>query len=103
MFAEIWGYVIPISKSPDADGTRHDAHMLWAPKYKRVDQCVDMKDEDWQDELSGFRNEKQNKKKQLNIIPSQYSSFTEWCCAELEAGRGGSENCFFFLFFVFSV
>ena len=87
MFNEIWKVGgKPISSAPDADGTRHDTHMLWAPKYKRIDQCVDKTDEDWEDGLSGFRNEKQNKEKQSKIIPSKYSTFTEWCCAELEAG-----------------
>ena len=80
MFAEIWGYKLPISKSGQ------NAHLLWAPKYKRIPQCTDMKDEDWQLDLSGFLNEKQHWEEKKDTIPSPYTSFTEWCCAELESG-----------------
>ena len=76
MFNEIWKVGgKPISSAPDADGTRHDTHMLWAPKYKRIDQCVDKTDEDWEDGLSGFRNEKQNKEKQLKINMNEQKNF----------------------------
>ena len=80
MFAEIWGYKLPISESG------HNAHLLWAPKYKRIPQCTNMEDEDWKLDLSGFWNEKQHWEKKKDTIPSPYTSFTEWCCAELESG-----------------
>ena len=80
MFSEIWGYKLPISEKG------HNAHLLWAPKYKRIPQCIDKNDEDWEIELSGFFNERQNMEKNGDKIPLAYSSFTEWCCAELESG-----------------
>ena len=85
MFAEIWGYKLPISEKG------RNAHLLWAPKYKRVPQCVDKTDEDWQMDLSGFVNEKQNFEEDKfgykAKLPKMYSSFTEWCCTELESGK----------------